>query len=792
MSALVRAWALDFGWAPIVDGLRLRLHLARLNRTERSAGRRPPSSSPIPIRRSANGTPRAANDEQLDQSPLATQPSTYPEFAGRERVDDRLDDGGQHALSSPDEPVVEAGDEVAPRARSRRWATWSALALVVAPIAAPMVIAHVRLGQVTAEYSDLEARATAIRIVDSRGVEIGLRAQPGQDSRRIVLRSTSVPGDFYRMLEWLEDRHTSPFRNWYGIDYVRSGRSVLCYFGRSLALRDANECGGASTLIMQAARGAHGWYGGQASGRASRKATEYWDAPSLSVLYPRGSIERQRFVADNLTYGYTTSGFELWGIRNASRVIFGVEPTQLSLAQQAVLAALPRRRLVLRCDRPTVEQQRREELVWERIRGRADLALANAYPAGDPRARVARAELARMARPTQPAPLPAAVATAIAPERRCAAAANPVRRAEELASSEMSALVPELQRLSAEHRAPVTEVALTVDLASQEAFKRSVDELLRTIQSSQRSALIQPLLTDGRASNIDLLLVATREDGSIRNLYASHARGLLDRPRRVGSIGKLVVGMAAAEVSDPDASLCARTDHGQNPVLEADGSPGFDECRGRALVSLVEAFGRSRNLPIFDLANRIGERRVREAAAAAGFVFPAEVPPGRALVTGMGETSPRSLLSFTQALANGAAGRAPEAYAPFILARARIGNQWIEPSRGRMRLPSRYFSSAASRRFIAQAGGAALNFPRGTLRALVVGAQPTAGEIAKSGTVAGPRPALNTIASLASGAAPGFYSWVFVAAASRDTLGDRSLRFSTLPRLIRSAAKRFR
>lgn len=590
--------------------------------------------------------------------------------------------GTEHDLPVPQ---VDTSSAVAHRPSRRRRAVQALGGMVLVATLAPPLLAYARFSSVQATYRQLKAGSLAVQVKDRTGASIGLMTKPGSAGARAVLPSRSVPNDFFLLLETLEGTSDTLHGNWYGLNYWSFAKTAVCLASLGAVGGTPDGCGGASTLVMQSARGAHGWWGGQQEGWVRRKLTEILDAPSLSVIYPDGSDARRAFVADNLSYG-SVGGFELWGVRNASLVYFGVEPADATLAQQALLAALPLRRMTLRCRAATPEERLSDDKKWTRLRDRAVFGLAHAFAADDARALAAIAELKNMKRPTRTAQLPNQLVAGLRADVACAASANPLARMGLLASSELETLRPELMRVAQQHPGPIDEIRLTVDVAAQRAFKLETLRVLRGVQREQRASLSTSLTTgDGRA---DVLLVSMRPDGGIERLFASATRQLLDRPRRIGSIGKIAVALAAAEsgarISDP---LCALRDPGG--LREANGSAGFRTCAGPARMSLSTVFGRSKNLPVLALARRAGRENVERAAQAAGFRISAGQDPGRALISGMSETSPRRLLATMQALTNGISGRPAEAPMPYILAAVRINGVWVTPQRDSVTLPDR-------------------------------------------------------------------------------------------------------
>jgi hypothetical protein len=645
---------------------------------------------------------------------------------------------------------------------------------------APPIVGYARLNSVKAEYQSLNARSTAVVVRDREGRFIGVQPQPGAPGPRLHLPSEDVPDPFYRMLAFLEDRpSSSPLRNWYGINFLSIGRNGTCVALRFI-VDDERRCGGASTLPMQASRGTRGMFGGQSENWVQRKFREFADAPSISLMFEEGSVEHRRFIVDSLSYG-SVRGFELWGPRLAARVIFGREPSDLSLAEQALLAALPKYRIPLRCEPLSAEQEERDEAARESIRDRAISALRGALPTEDARVRHAIAELRSLRLPRAPSPLPAELTHGLTSAEACEAAANPSRAVALIASSELILARDEMRRLAQDRRSPITEIMLTVDVAEQRRFKREAALLLRSLSVQRRRHLNRPLIGNEHAA--DVLLVGTGPDGAIHLLYNLAARPLLDEGRRAASVAKLLIATAAAGARQTRLpSLCNRpVDARERPLSRFARRP----CSPAETVSIEETFGRSLNFAAHDLASSVGEDQLGRAALDGGFYIPSQMSAAEALSFGMAEATPRTMLAFAQAFSRGAAGCDPVARQPHIVSRVRIADHWIAATPRNDISISRYATGSEATQFLRVAGGAALSHSRGTLAPLRRSAPQLRFEIAKSGTVAGARPNLDTMAKLGVGAVAGRYSWISLVAAPTGALGDRHLDLHEMSDLIR-------
>ena len=681
-------------------------------------------------------------------------------------------------ISEPRLPAVRW--PFAPGSRGERWGVRrlaeGAIALVVGGTLIPVValpvlagVAIARHDEVFKRHQGLMASATGVQVRDASGRLVAV--EPAAKGDRVVLRVGTAPRDFSQMLTTLEDRHARGIdpRHLFGLDVGSLLATPVC---RSVERAFRLACGGTSSLEMQAVRGSYGWVGGRGSGGTlrHRKMTEILDTLSLSLDGGPEDPKMAAFIADRLVYGFGT-GPSIWGLQTASQVLFGVDASKLSLAQQAVLAAAPNIQFRLVCDNAAPADRLDAARRWARIQRRADRGLRDTFR---PNAAVEFARREVMAMPVPgPHTLDADLAAGLTAAQACEAAGNLTARGGLIASGVMIAARPEIVALEKAGGGVVTDVDLTVDVAHNRRFRQEVEDTLQRMQHDQRSAL-HIALVGKAARKAAVAVVVAAPDGRITQIYANSARPLLDEPRPAGSLGKLAVALAAANAHfNIDEPLCNRMD-ALTGIHNADGAAGSATCSGRALVPWETAFGRSMNLPVLDLARRVPPERLRAAAAAYGLTLPGDAAAPNAITLGEATLTPRQALANAAAIAAGAAGRPARGDAPHLVARARIGGRWV----ARQPIFASDFSSAfgdarQSALMMAAAGGA-LRTPGGTLTGTVTRESPlSAREIGKSGTVAGPAPEHFTIAKLAMGGGAGAEdrTWFGVIGAPDHDLG---------------------
>lgn len=632
----------------------------------------------------------------------------------------------------------------------------TALGAAGAAVILPPVIAYSSSSRVTEELAPLAASRTAIWVRDSEGSPLGILPQNGELNTAAGIRSPQGNADFSQALRFLETKS-----DYFGISPLHLVRSVGCASWHTLwrGQREAEaRCPGGSTLLMQVSTQLRGGKAGR--GAIGRKWTEIRDALALSVTLPSGYTSEDRFVADNLPFG-TAGGRTIVGIESASLIVFGRAANELSLAQAAILAAMPKRQLALYCVQPSSETLNNLRARWGAIRQRAAYALNGAF-ATDPRLPRALAEVGAMPDQILPASLASQLTQGMTQETACAAALDPVRRTELTDSSIRTLVSSEIRTLARPNGLPITEIQLATTIASQREFKTHIEAALHSVETSQRGRWLRPLLPN--AGSADVLAFTANSSGVLTSFYVSNGRGLALQQRRLGSQSKLAALLAfAAAGLGPDSILCNRA---WNGLRNANGDLGSRDCSDPgARVTVRTAFARSMNLPILDGLRRINPAVVARAAHDAGFTD-AGGDLNYAIAFGVAESTPLRVAATTAALSRGISGQPALARVPHAISRYRVNDQWLEPPADWVDL-RHYFASERARNLIAAAGGAPLRDDDGTLRSIAA-TDLHSGEVGKSGTDA--RAGNLTFAKTAVGAWAG-RSWFTMVAADRGPVG---------------------
>jgi penicillin-binding protein 1C len=239
--------------------------------------------------------------------------------------------------------MSEAGDITpAPSAARSRWigkaaAISTAAVLIVACAFATWVVS---LGPLPLE----QARKVSTSIVDRNGKLLRAYAMADGRWRLPVDAKTAVDPGYLKLLLAYEDRR---FREHGGIDPLALGRAAL-----QLATRGHIVSGG-STITMQLAR----------LMEPRRERSVY---AKLRQMVRAVQIERQLSKDQilDLYLALAPFGGNLEGIRAASIAYFGKEPKRLSLAEAALLVALPQSPETRRLDRyPEVARAARDRVL---------------------------------------------------------------------------------------------------------------------------------------------------------------------------------------------------------------------------------------------------------------------------------------------------------------------------------------------------------------------------------------------------------------------------------------------
>lgn len=568
-------------------------------------------------------------------------------------------------------------------------ASYVAFALVLVYVFAPLrgLAGHYTLGDklrydaerwlATAIYDTggsfvgtFDARLDSQRDVNftDTAIEVGAyTANP--DHKSIPVRE--VPPYYWRCLVHHEDRYLGTWRNPFGIDLPGVLKIPYSSFKRSIALgRPAIGVGG-STLPMQLVRVIYNTpphAGESVSEKLRRKLGEWWLAPVVYHELTRGggSAHLRQWTANHLWLAQRTGGAPLHGVEITSRVVFGKDAHELSVAEQFVLASAVNQPIILLpgSDRLNTVRLDRWRFIAE-VRARL---CAEALIADENLKRDVLFELVAMAGgPPDPKVKPKlqAALDRFAPSHARRAEANPVMRANVLMPAARFGVREEMkERYGFAWRDRVRGVTTTFDAAANLAFHAKVKSGLAEIDTRVRSRILSgftldPSRVDADRRLPDVTVVAANAAGEIVRYFEvgetapyfgapvarSMETGRYDPardPRMIASTGKIVAAIAIANSGrDSPGSLYVDT---QAPTQ------GLETCArgtGRFGRRAEVVFACSLNAPLLNRAALAGQSRVQHLIDRLGFTMPpADVygegtPPSTAAVLGQISGAPR-------------------------------------------------------------------------------------------------------------------------------------------------------
>ena len=489
------------------------------------------------------------------------------------------------------------------------------------------------------------------------------------DHKSIPVRE--VPDPYWQCLVYHEDRNLGGVLNPFGIDLPGVLKIPFSTVRRSIAAKRLVLGVGGSTLAMQFVRVIYKTPPGVHEGalvKLKRKLGEWWLAPVVYRELTGGgdNTALKQWAANHLWLAQRTGGSPLHGIELASRIVFGKETADLSIAEQFVLASAVNRPIILMegSERLNAVRLDRWRYLTE-VRARTcaqklieDEALQKqvvfdlfAMAAGPPDPKIKprlQDALAKYA--------PALVQTA---------QANPVIRANVLMPAARYGIREEMkQRYGFAWRDHVRGITTTFDAVSNLAFSETARQRLAEIDAKYADKIdagftLDPAkITDERpspgvivaAANATGEIVRYFEQGETASYFGSPfaretATGYYDsgrESRMVASTGKIIAAIAIANtLRDTPQSLYPDT---KAPAQGLDTCSKGEEHHGRrALV----AFACSLNDPLMHRTAQVGQARVQKLIDELGFNMPptnadgSGTPPSTAVVLGQVAAAPR-------------------------------------------------------------------------------------------------------------------------------------------------------
>jgi hypothetical protein len=596
------------------------------------------------------------------------------------------------------------------------------------------------VGNPPAAWAELKASRRHSPIFDAEGRLAGSVGDPDSgldlDAQRdlaFLPLTSSPPSTFVAGLKALEDRNfdRTGWRAWCGID-------VPSMVWRWIASRGV---AGGSGVVQQYTRLLKPEWGNEKGlfDKVLRKFRELGASCSVWSSYAEGG------GADAILSDYASmapmlqGGGTLRGLAGASHITFGVEPAELSDAQQLLFAAAVR--LPLRLLQPGDVDVACTK-VYPKAGAAFEAALAAAHPARVNQCRIIARATGVAPKVLQGEHLQAALADLQAMQRSGVHVASVFQRvpaakllnltsrtAAMLPATVTKMLVNEVEMLPAFEWGQ--RLNLTFDVDAQRKLAFDFHTALRFVERKGKSALCVPLakteplasgftrvcgngVADGTSADVIAVKVRLR-DGALGGVYSSPSI-MLDAPLSAGSLAKLVIVLAAAQAGiDPESRWCPRQImDGSRQLRRVGVDPGGytdAQCArgGKYSVRLVDAIARSDNLAAADVARYLGETRLLAALTVLGFSPEAGVAPWFSTSFGTLPATPRSLLAAWRALVASAYGVELVGSAPRVLAATTADSLIARPF---LRLPALSPAAIESLRRLLEAPVAA---ERGTL-----------------------------------------------------------------------------
>lgn len=536
-----------------------------------------------------------------------------------------------------------------------------ALAYAYAPAVSPFVLP---------DYLDAHERFSGTAIIDSRRRLVGVIPgsmeptgdfsnghYPSEDHKTLYLET--MPSGWWSVLVALEDRHIGSWRSWGGIDIAALGiAGFRCVFG--------DLARGSSTITTQLVRSMrHEVIDASAplSRRIRRKLIELLHAPILwRELTAEGPERLQRWVGMHvpLAHGARGSGMgsPLYGVALTSLIVFGHPADEMTLAEQAILAAAVKRPILLAPSGDGVARDRAEQR-WKNIKRRAHYGLAQAFGAEHPDVLAAVTELRATPLPSLPIPDGLERRLPANDPHRFRVLANPYRRVQYFAGAELGQSIAELlDGYGRSWRRHVSGVQLSIDESTHGEFALLIERAVARFAWQQRRKL--QLSLDGSDPNAQVVVSVADANGRIVRFYSQgggltysggmhkrDARGryrpeLEDRP--CASVCKAAIAVLLGEQGDrPDSLYCDEALDG-NAISNPGGGGGHASCdEPGAWIPAAEVFRRSLNLPLIWRLGLIPDRVINDLMERFGLAPAPGVSPRVALVLGMVGASPRTI-----------------------------------------------------------------------------------------------------------------------------------------------------
>ena len=495
------------------------------------------------------------------------------------------------------------------------------------------------------------------------------------DHKSIPVRET--PEHYWQCLLFHEDRYLGTWLNPFGIDLAGVLKIPYSTLTRSIALRRPSLGIGGSTLPMQFVRVIYNTPPSTAESSAAklkRKVKEWWLAPVVYRELTRGGdlTPLKQWAANHIWLAQRTGGAPLHGVEITSRVVFGKEAKDLSIAEQFVLASAVNKPIILMTGSDKLNEVRLDR--WRYIAEVRARICAEKLITDDAKQKQVLFELVTLGSgPPDPRIKPRLqeALEAHAPTLAKRAAANPIIRANALLPAARFGIREEMkQAYGFGWREHVRGVTTTLDAQENLAFHEKIKAELAKIEAKHAAKInagftLDPAkitATGADAKMPDVIVVAANARGEIVRYYEagetaayfgspfarSSSTGFYDAGREgrmIASTGKILaaIAIANAQRDGPDTLYPDRAAPARGSLESCERGAGEAERGRRAVV----AFACSLNQPIEWRAAQLGQARMGRLIDRFGYNLPPSTssedatPASTAVVRGLISGSPR-------------------------------------------------------------------------------------------------------------------------------------------------------
>jgi len=489
------------------------------------------------------------------------------------------------------------------------------------------------------------------------------------DHKSIPVRE--VPEQYWQCLVYHEDRNLGGVLNPFGIDLPGVLKIPFSTIRRSINARRLVLGVGGSTLAMQFVRVIYKTPPGLHEGaitKLKRKLGEWWLAPVVyRELTQGGSNEAlKQWAANHLWLAQRTGGAPLHGIELTSRIVFGKEAVDLSIAEQFVLASAVNRPIILLEGSERLNAVRLDR--WRYLTEVRARTCAEKLIADEALQKEVIFELIAMAAGPPDPKIKPRLQDALdkyAPELALPAQANPVVRANALMGAARYGVREEMkQRYGFAWRDHVRGVTTTFDAARNLAFADKERAKLAEIDAKYGDKIdagytLDPAKLSAERRSPGVIVVAANASGEIVRYFEQGenaayfgspfareaATGFYDpgrESRMVASTGKIIAAIAIANTLRDTPQSVYLDAHA--PAQGLDTCTHGDQQHGRRALT---TFACSLNDPLMTRTAQVGQARVKRLIDELGFNMPpanadgSGTPPSTAVVLGQVAAAPR-------------------------------------------------------------------------------------------------------------------------------------------------------